>query len=469
MKKWHKVLLFALLFSAFMAVTAVASATDIRVLLGNITYADIFVSSGDYVVKGGAQGTDSFACTKGDKISVSVKGGSIAVSKNGARQFTGGSGVYINASGSGLNLLKYGDTTYRGNAVAFAKGYLVNRLDIEEYLYSVVCKEIGYSQPAEALKAQAVVSRSFAAYSISSSNNYYDISKTSQVYGGYTAEQKYDCTAVYDAVKATRSQYVYYNGKLAQTFFSSHAGGYTESNENVWGGTPVDYLRSVPSTHDSVGTANNNWTVTYTAEQLQNLANSYMKKKGQSGSFGTFKSMWVSYADASGSGNTASGRATKVTLIGSGATVSAEKNDIRTLLNVKSTLFTAKGTVGGNSVPTSQVSGEVYVKNGYGNTAKRSWKELYAVDKNGVKQLLGSLTNPYAVTADKKYAMGSGGSSNSGAITGNVVINGKGYGHGVGMSQYGAIGMAKAGYKYDAILKHYFGGKDPSKFTLTTK
>ena len=86
-----------------------------------------------------------------------------------------------------------------------------------------------------------------------------------------------------------------------------------------------------------------------------------------------------------------------------------------------------------------------------------------------IKQLLGSLTNPYAVTADKKYAMGSGGSSNSGAITGNVVINGKGYGHGVGMSQYGAIGMAKAGYKYDAILKHYFGGKDPSKFTLTTK
>lgn len=463
LKKVHRALLFAAVFSLFMTLAAAASAADIRVLLDNITYADIFVSSGDYLVKGGAQGTDSFACTKGDKISVSVKSGSVvAVSKNGERQFTGGSGVYINADGSGLNLLKYNNIMYRGSAVAFGKGYLVNRLDIEEYLYSVVCKEIGYNQPAEALKAQAVASRSFAAYSINSSNNYYDISKTSQVYGGYSAEQQYDCTAVYNAVKATKGQYVYYNDKPAQTFFSAHAGGYTESNENVWDGAPVDYLRSVPSSYDSVGTANNNWTVTYTKEQLANLAASYMKKKGQSGSFGTFKSMWVSYADAGGNGNTASGRATKVTLIGSGATVSAEKNDIRTLLNLKSTLIAASGTESGGTT----VSDEVYVKNGYGNNAKRSWQELYAVDKGGVKQLLGSLSNLYVSTGSQTFTLG--GSSN-GAITGNVIINGKGYGHGVGMSQYGAIGMAQAGYTYDAILKHYFGGKDPTKFKLVTK
>ena len=40
----------------------------------------------------------------------------------------------------------------------------------------------------------------------------------------------------------------------------------------------------------------------------------------------------------------------------------------------------------------------------------------------------------------------------------NVIINTKGYGHGVGMSQYGAEGMAKEGYKYDEILKYYYSG-----------
>lgn len=40
----------------------------------------------------------------------------------------------------------------------------------------------------------------------------------------------------------------------------------------------------------------------------------------------------------------------------------------------------------------------------------------------------------------------------------NVVIKTKGYGHGVGMSQYGANAMAKKGYKYDEILKHYYTG-----------
>ena len=44
-----------------------------------------------------------------------------------------------------------------------------------------------------------------------------------------------------------------------------------------------------------------------------------------------------------------------------------------------------------------------------------------------------------------------------------VYVNTKGYGHGVGMSQYGAYGMAKEGYKYDEILKHYYTGVEISK------
>ena len=46
----------------------------------------------------------------------------------------------------------------------------------------------------------------------------------------------------------------------------------------------------------------------------------------------------------------------------------------------------------------------------------------------------------------------------------NVVINVKGYGHGVGMSQYGAEAMAKNGYTYDQIIKHYYTGVEIKKF-----
>ncbi len=45
----------------------------------------------------------------------------------------------------------------------------------------------------------------------------------------------------------------------------------------------------------------------------------------------------------------------------------------------------------------------------------------------------------------------------------NVTITTKGFGHGVGMSQYGALGMAKEGYKYDKILKHYYQGTEIKK------
>ena len=45
----------------------------------------------------------------------------------------------------------------------------------------------------------------------------------------------------------------------------------------------------------------------------------------------------------------------------------------------------------------------------------------------------------------------------------NITVTAKGYGHGVGMSQYGALGMAKAGYTYEQILKHYYSGVEIKK------
>ena len=46
----------------------------------------------------------------------------------------------------------------------------------------------------------------------------------------------------------------------------------------------------------------------------------------------------------------------------------------------------------------------------------------------------------------------------------NVICKTKGYGHGVGMSQYGALGMAKEGYNYKEILAHYYNGTNLKKY-----
>ena len=47
-----------------------------------------------------------------------------------------------------------------------------------------------------------------------------------------------------------------------------------------------------------------------------------------------------------------------------------------------------------------------------------------------------------------------------------LTITTKGYGHGVGMSQYGALGMAKKGYKYDEILKYYYTNTNLTKLKI---
>lgn len=456
MRKRQKLFWFLLVFVLMMGVAGVASATDVRVLLGSGSYADVMVASGSYTVQGNG---GSFTCAKGDKISLRGENGQVIVSKNGVRQFSGGSSLRINENGNALNLLQYQNVMYRGNGIFYARGYLVNHVDIEEYLYGVVSREIGYNEPEEAMKAQAVASRSFAAYSINhSSSDYYDLTRTTQVYGGYTAENAYDSTNVYAAVKETAGEYACYDGQILQAFFSAHAGGYTENNENVWGEEPIAYLRAKPSPYDEAGTAYNQWTVTYTPEEMKSLAESYMASTGQKGSFGSFQELRLYRTDYTTNGPTVSGRVTRAEIVGTDATVTATKNNIRTLLDLRSTLITATGSDSGSSV-----SSEVYVMNGAGDKVRSSWHDLYAIDGGGFLQLLSELTSLFVSTGEQTYQLVDG---NEDALRGTITITGKGYGHGVGMSQYGAIGMAEAGYDYEEILRYYFSGEDESRFSL---
>ena len=129
---------------------------------------------------------------------------------------------------------------YKGALVIERNGNglnLVNKVDVEEYLKGVLKSEMSPSWPKEALKAQAVLARTYTL--ASKKHGAYDICDEThcQVYRG-TADES---PAITQAVNETKGQILTYGGAPAQTFFFSDSGGMTTSSQSVWGGV-VPYL-----------------------------------------------------------------------------------------------------------------------------------------------------------------------------------------------------------------------------------
>jgi stage II sporulation protein D len=215
------------------------------------------------------------------------------------------------------------DGAYRGSAVIRPDGralLVVNRLGMESYLRGVVPSEMPASWPAEALEAQAVIARSYALRGLRPASPY-DVyaDVRSQVYGGLARE----VPAATAAVTATRAQVVTAGGAVAQTFFFSTSGGRTAGNEEIWGGTPISYLRSVDDPHDDLSPYHD-WTARF--------SDATAGRKLKSLRVGKLESLEVT-------GRTASGRAATVDVTGKDATVSVTAGRIQSLLGLRSTWF----------------------------------------------------------------------------------------------------------------------------------
>lgn len=452
---------FALVVLLFWLAAESASATVVRVCLqSGVTTAEFSVISGEYAVHGGglSAGAAAVLCSaEADDVIKIVRGSNgSTVYLNGQKQGVAANDVSLLADSDAESIIKYGKTEYRGSMSVLQNGYVLNVLDMEQYLYGVVGREIGYQSPVEALRAQAIVARSYAAFSME--GRYYDVSAStaSQVYGGYTAETESGGERIVSAVDDTEGLVMYYDGELVEAVFCSSAGGHTENNENVWGGVKVPYLRGVESPYDA-DYHSMNWEVSLSASDLAELAVAQMKRTGQSGSFGKFVRLDLSYQAADG-GRTASGRVTEASIIGTGATVSAQYDAIRTMLGVKSTLFELSGDE-------AAAYDEVYVLNAAGNVVQRPWSELVAMNAEGITLTLGDLTQAYMRSAAGLYSLN--GLLSSGQTDG-VTLIGSGWGHGVGMSQNGAIGMAEDGYDAEDILRHYYGGENAKLLKIKT-
>ncbi|MCR4963863.1 MAG: SpoIID/LytB domain-containing protein [Firmicutes bacterium] len=456
--------LFFLLACLFVCSPRALSANipEIRVLLSSSSdqQTTVSISAGSYTALNIHDEALGYF-TAGDQVSIAYSGGKYDLRRNGELVCEGESMITLSADSDG-SLFTFKNVKYRGDFKAISNGvtfYSTNVLDMESYLYGVVGKEIGYNLSQEAMKAQAIASRSYAIANLKPGNIYYDVTNTtsSQVYGGYSAEGQ----SVTQAVDGTHGQVVYYNGKTVDAVFHSNSGGHTENVENIWGSSSVP-LQGVSSPYDSYaaeassyGASTYAWTVEYTADKLVSLANTFGKKD-----IGDFVSI---EASTTYNGSTSvSGRALTVVITGTKGSVTAIRDtQIRSLLQVKSSLIEISG---------SQQSGGgsgAWMKDSSGKLSQaQPGGELYGVRRSGT-------VSPVNENNDSFFALGKSGKKeirkDGSAVAGDVIrINGKGYGHGVGMSQWGAIGMAVNGYSVEKIIMHYYGADGTNGVTIHT-
>lgn len=134
----------------------------------------------------------------------------------------------------------------------------VEELAMDEYLYGVVSAEMPANYELEALKAQAVVARTYTAYKIEHAGKHPEadicddstccqawITKEKRLSRWTEEERENNWNKIVEAVDGTAGKIITYEGAPINAFFHSNSGGTTEMVSNVWGGTDYPYLQSV--------------------------------------------------------------------------------------------------------------------------------------------------------------------------------------------------------------------------------
>ena len=261
-------------------------------------------------------------------------------------------------------------TSSSGKTIKFNNGGVVTNIDLEEYVIGVVAAEMPAAFHSEALKAQAVVARTYAMKKASqgitlvnsTSHQVYNSIEQMKAKWGSSYSTYYN--KIKNAVNDTKGKVLKYNGQYIEALYFSMSNGKTELPSYVWS-TNYPYLQVVSSSWD------------------ENLS---AAKYTVSMTYSTLSSKLGVVVDANSEINilsrTAGDRVNEISI--AGKTFTGVK--VRSLLGLRSADFTITKT------------------------------------STGIK------------------------------------ITTKGFGHGVGMSQYGANGAAKAGYTYKQILNHYYSG-----------
>jgi len=258
----------------------------------------------------------------------------------------------------------------------------INEIGVESYLCGVLPRELSPEWDEEALKAQAVVSRTYIMANLGRfAKKGYDLTscENSQVYGGLGCEKPQTSAAV----RKTAGEVIKYRGKVARVYFHADAAGYTESPEFVWGSaSPPPYLKGKREPVRK-RTPYSSWKYEITFDKLAIILSKNGYKTGK------IKRVTVK-------NKTRSGRVKNFMVYSKTGKTKIKSGKFRTML-------------GGRNIKSTKI------------------KKI----------------------ANKRKS---------------VVFSGSGWGHGVGMSQWGAKELAEKGWNYKKIIRLYFPGTKISKY-----
>ena len=304
---------------------------------------------------------------------------------------------------------------------------IVNTVETGVYLASVVGSEEPSTWESEALAAQAIAARTYLITHLGR-HDHYDLE-------GDTRDQEYDgvgneVRTTLRAVERTAGMVITYQGRPIEALYSANAGGVTENSENVFANA-LPYLRSVPSPQDQIaanssfGHTSWEWDREFTAP----LLGEYMRVRGLD--VGTPTKIEVIQKSSTG-------RPLVTRVTGTLGSKDLKMESARFYFGLKSNFFDPQ------LLPpqTEWVS-------------PRDTDRLRDMDVLGAKRIRAN----WDFTFDQ-YGR------RQGIVVTEILFQlparfdfvGRGFGHSVGMSQWGAQGMALGGAKYDEILKHYYQG-----------
>jgi stage II sporulation protein D len=394
-------------------------AACIRLLIGDFPPDASFSVRNAYrnqLIAEGLAGGDSFW-----RLITTVTGSTAYRVDTGAEQAVSGGPVVLTSSDS---LVRIGGVRYRGVAEVRrnASGSLagINEVAIEPYLYGVVPHELSpvLWPEVEALKAQSVAARTYALSGLGKrAADGYDLLATTadQVYGGYDAEHPVSSAAV----DATAGIVATYGGLLIQALFHSTSGGHTANNEDVFSSAPVPYLRGVvDAERGSSQIVLDSLRRGPAAPNLRGLRN------------GDYEAQWSRYHRW---------------------TFEWSMDEITAVISA----FAGQpvGRVTEINVLSRATSGRVteieYVTEAgaFRDVRDRIRSSLRYINANGQPANLLSTLFVIDPVLDRQ----------SGEVVGYRAFGG-GWGHGVGLSQTGAVGMAARGASFERILSHYYQG-----------
>lgn len=420
-----RLLLAIITFSLFIFTSTAFAAEQIRVALA-MGQATVELVCEDELAVTGLDGTRA-SLPKG-KYFVHVENGKLAFDD----KHVYASGVRLTQA-AGKALPQVNKRAYKGQLQLLVQNgrlLVVNQLPLEDYLACVLPAKTMVVWPDEAVKAQAVAARSYALYKKQHAAADYDIIATDSELFYEGTGKRIEKDAVTKLIRATRGQYLADERGLAiEAVSTSSSGGRTESAKNLWE-REVSYLQSVDD-YDS-DSPECSWEYRAVPALLESL----LAQRGYA--TGRLTSIRLSPLDDRGVDRTPTGRVKYIVLSGENNTIKLSGSELMELLGLNSTLFDVET---GTPVPETL---KVPIENNYG----------MQIGSKDIDIKINEDNKPIWKNLVRSYHMLSGGKEEK------IIFHGKGKGNGLGLSAWGARGLANADAKatYKTILAHYYSG-----------